>query len=128
MRRKHGSPDASADDRSPASNHRAGYFGTMSDRNREGGRGEDAAHPHRDMTGRNPIARAWRSLVRRASAKLIERQRLSPEARLGRSGEDAAYWHLRNQGIIMVAKNYRPAGLRGEIDLIGWDRDVLVFV
>ena len=80
------------------------------------------------MTARNPITRAWRSLVRRASGKLIERQMLSPEARLGRNGEEAAYWHLRDQGFTMVEKNYRPDGLRGEIDLIGWDGDVLVFV
>jgi putative endonuclease len=80
------------------------------------------------MTARHPITRAWRSLVRRASSKLIERQELSPEARLGRNGEEAAYWHLRDQGFTMVEKNYRPAGLRGEIDMIGWDGDVLVFV
>ena len=80
------------------------------------------------MTARNPLTRAWRSLVRRASSKLIERQTLTPEARLGRDGEEAAYWHLRNGGFIMVDKNYRPGGLRGEIDLIGWDGDVLVFV
>ena len=80
------------------------------------------------MTARNPITRAWRSLVRRASIKLIERQKFSPAARLGRTGEEAAYWHLRDGGFIMVENNYRPEGLRGEIDLIGWDGDVLVFV
>src|ERR1019366_9391595 len=57
-----------------------------------------------------------------------ERQKFSPEARLGRNGEEAAYWHLRDRGFIMVERNYRPQGLRGEIDLIGWDGNVLVFV
>lgn len=80
------------------------------------------------MTARNPITRVWRAMVRRASSKLIERQALSPEARLGRNGEDAAYWHLREHGFTMVEKNYRPDGLRGEIDLIGWEGGVLVFV
>lgn len=80
------------------------------------------------MTARNPFTRAWRSLVSRASSKLIEQQSFSPEARIGRNGEEAAYWHLRNRGFIMVEKNYRPDGLRGEIDLIGWDGGVLVFV
>lgn len=28
----------------------------------------------------------------------------------------------------MVARNFRAAHLKGEIDLIGWDRDVLCFV
>src|SRR5258706_1393557 len=47
---------------------------------------------------------------------------------LGRAGEEAAYWHLRNLGFVMVERNYRPQGLRGEIDLIGWDGKTLVFV
>ena len=50
------------------------------------------------------------------------------EARTGRQGEEAAYWHLRQRGFIMVDRNYRPEGLRGEIDLIGWDGETLVFV
>jgi len=29
---------------------------------------------------------------------------------------------------VMVARNYRSHRRRGEIDLIGWDRDVLCFV
>ena len=28
----------------------------------------------------------------------------------------------------MVARNYRSARRRGEIDLIGWDRDILCFI
>jgi len=46
----------------------------------------------------------------------------------GISGESLAYWYLRRQGYAVVARNYRVAHPRGEIDLIGWDGDVLAFV
>lgn len=48
--------------------------------------------------------------------------------RIGRRGEEAAYFHLRRMGYIMVARNFRSPKCRGEIDLIGWDKDVLCFV
>jgi putative endonuclease len=57
------------------------------------------------------------------------RQRhLAPEAALGRRGEDIAHRHLQRDGIIVVARNYRMASGRGEIDLIGWEKGTLVFV
>ncbi len=46
----------------------------------------------------------------------------------GRRGEEEAYFHLRRKGYVMVARNYRSPLRRGEIDLIGWDRDVLCFI
>jgi putative endonuclease len=53
----------------------------------------------------------------------------SPEhQRVGRRGEEEAYFYLRKLGYTMVARNYRTARCRGEIDLIGWDDDVLCFV
>lgn len=76
----------------------------------------------------NPVSHLWRKAVRTASGALLERQDLTPEALRGRQGEELAYWHLRHQGFIIVARNYRPQGLRGEIDLIGWEGDTLVFV
>jgi putative endonuclease len=48
--------------------------------------------------------------------------------RTGQRGEEEAYFFLRKLGYIMVARNYRSARCRGEIDLIGWDRDVLCFI
>ena len=48
--------------------------------------------------------------------------------RTGRRGEEAAYFHLRKLGYIMVARNFRSPRCRGEIDLIGWEKDVLCFV
>src|SRR5216110_3941799 len=48
--------------------------------------------------------------------------------RIGRHGEEDAYFHLRKLGYVMVARNFRSPRRRGEIDLIGWDKDVLCFV
>ena len=48
--------------------------------------------------------------------------------RTGREGEQEAYYFLRRRGYTMVARNWRRRGRRGEIDLIGWDKDVLCFV
>ncbi|MGA8488951.1 MAG: YraN family protein [Terriglobales bacterium] len=46
----------------------------------------------------------------------------------GRRGEEAAYFHLRGLGYVMVARNFRSARRRGEIDLIGWEQGVLCFI
>ena len=47
---------------------------------------------------------------------------------LGRRGEDIAHRFLQRAGIIIVARNYRMASGAGEIDLIGWEDETLVFV
>jgi len=52
----------------------------------------------------------------------------APHLLTGRRGEEEAYFYLRNLGYVMVARNWRSARRRGEIDLIGWDKDVLCFV
>ena len=46
----------------------------------------------------------------------------------GVRGETYAYWYLRRHGYVLIAKNYRAQGVKGEIDLVGYDRDVLAFV
>jgi putative endonuclease len=47
---------------------------------------------------------------------------------LGRRGEDLAHRYLARNGYRVVARNYRPPSRSGEIDLVAWDGDVLVFV
>src|SRR5437868_10259353 len=46
----------------------------------------------------------------------------------GSRGEEEAYFYLRKLGYVMVARNYRSPKHHGEIDLIGWDKDVLCFI
>src|ERR1700687_1067501 len=48
--------------------------------------------------------------------------------RTGTLGEEDAYCQLRKRGYVMVARNFRSPRCRGEIDLIGWDADVLCFI
>ena len=55
-------------------------------------------------------------------------RRMAPDHALGRRGEDIAHRYLQRNGIIVVARNYRMSSGVGEIDLIGWEGDQLVFV
>jgi len=48
--------------------------------------------------------------------------------RTGVRGETYAYWYLRRHGYILVARNYTLPGIKGEIDMIGYDGPVLAFV
>src|SRR5947209_10504368 len=46
----------------------------------------------------------------------------------GRRGEEAAYFHLRKLGYVMVARNWRSPRRAGELDLVGWHEGVLCFI
>jgi len=48
--------------------------------------------------------------------------------RTGRQGEEDAYFYLRQRGYVIIARNYRSPHYRSEIDLVGWDKDVLCFI
>jgi putative endonuclease len=48
--------------------------------------------------------------------------------RAGVRGETYAYWYLRRNGYVFVARNYMPRGIKGEIDLVGYDGKTLAFV
>jgi|GEM_PF-179008 putative endonuclease len=49
--------------------------------------------------------------------------------RTGVRGETFAYWYLRNLGYVFVARNYTPrGGAKGELDLVAYDGEALVFV
>lgn len=62
------------------------------------------------------------------ATRLLPANQDSVRQRTGRWGEEQAYFYLRSLGYLMVARNFRSARCRGEIDLIGWDHDVLCFV
>jgi putative endonuclease len=46
----------------------------------------------------------------------------------GRHGEDLAHRYLRAHGFVVAARNWRPPQGGGEIDIIAWEGDCLVFV
>ena len=48
--------------------------------------------------------------------------------RRGVLGERFAYCHLQRHGYVFVARNYVPRDVKGEIDLIGYDGETLMFV
>ena len=62
------------------------------------------------------------------AARTLPPDQTAPHRRTGRRGEEAAYFHLRKLGYTMVARNFRSPRCRGEIDLIGWENDVLCFI
>ena len=64
----------------------------------------------------------------RFGAKRRSQQDLPLHQQIGRQGEEDAYFYLRKHGYIMVGRNFRSPGRRGEIDLIGWDGDILCFI
>ena len=90
----------------------------------------------REGGGVRLFARAVYALVSRLAAhRGLGRQEAETETderrqrlRTGVRAETLAYWYLRRQGYIMVRRNFRSPHGRGEIDLIGWDGDVLAFI
>jgi putative endonuclease len=62
------------------------------------------------------------------AARTLPPAKTAPHHRTGRRGEEAAYFHLRRLGYTMVARNFRSPRCHGEIDLIGWENDVLCFI
>src|ERR1700684_1036215 len=48
--------------------------------------------------------------------------------RTGLRGETYAYWYLRRNGYVMIARNFTYRGIKGEIDLVGYDGATIAFV
>jgi putative endonuclease len=59
-------------------------------------------------------------------ADLLRRRLLREDS--GRIGEDMAHRHIRRRGCTVVARNYRTSSGSGEIDLVAWQGDTLVFI
>jgi len=74
-----------------------------------------------DFAARKGLAEAGTGDSTAASAKQRARK-------TGVRGETYAYWYLRRHGYVLVARNYTSPGIKGEIDMIGYDGPVLAFV
>ena len=71
------------------------------------------------------------SLLYRLAAAARRRRRArssTTEQAHGRRGEDLAPRFLRRHGLTIVARNYRSRSGSGELDIVAWERDTLVFV
>jgi putative endonuclease len=62
------------------------------------------------------------------AAKTLAPEDMPAHQRTGRRGEEDAYFYLRRRGYTIVAHNYRSPLHRGELDLVGWDKDVLCVI
>jgi putative endonuclease len=62
------------------------------------------------------------------SDRTLPREQMPAHQRTGRRGEEDAYFYLRRHGYVIIARNYRSPHFRGELDLVGWDGDVLCFI
>lgn len=58
----------------------------------------------------------------------IHRKRWSLERALAARGEDLAMRFLQKRKYKIVDRNWRPRNGKGEVDLIGWDGEVLAFI
>jgi putative endonuclease len=63
-----------------------------------------------------------------AQSQSAEAKRKARARRTGIRGETFAYWYLRRHGYTMIATNYTAPGIKGEVDLIGYDGSVLAFI
>ena len=75
-----------------------------------------------------PRATAWRPRVRCDARRPKRQAHGHARRRTGVRGETYAYWYLRRHGYTIVARNFTVPGLKGEIDLVGYDGAVLAFV
>jgi len=64
----------------------------------------------------------------RGDAAAFPDERKQEDRRVGVRGETYAYWYLRRHGYIIVARNYKVPGMKGEIDLVGFDGEILAFI
>ncbi len=62
------------------------------------------------------------------AARTLPPSALPEHQRTGRRGEEDAYFYLRRHGYTIIARNFRSPHQRGELDLVGWDEDVLCFI
>ena len=62
------------------------------------------------------------------SDRILPPREMPAHQRTGRRGEEDALFYLRRRGYVIIARNYRSPHSRGELDLVGWDGDVLCFI
>jgi putative endonuclease len=62
------------------------------------------------------------------AARTLSPEDIPTHQRTGRRGEEDAYFYLRRRGYTIIARNFRSPNHRGELDLVGWDQEVLCFI
>jgi putative endonuclease len=73
--------------------------------------------------------RLLEEFVHASDALSVRFRRLRPaHLEVGRRGEEAAYFYLRRQGYTVVARDWRSGKVRGDLDLVAWEKDTLCFI
>ena len=62
------------------------------------------------------------------TTKTLSAEDIPAHVRTGRRGEEDAYFYLRRGGYTIIARNFRSPHHRGELDLVGWEDDLLCFI
>jgi putative endonuclease len=78
------------------------------------------------MSGR--LTHAAARVLDKAAHLLGRQPERAAHLETGARGEEEAYFYLRKLGYTIVARNFRSPRRRGEIDLIGYEKDVLCFI
>ena len=73
------------------------------------------------------------SILNFGARKGLAEARTEPSAKhrarkTGVRGETYAYWYLRHQGYVVIARNFTVPGVKGELDMVAYDGPVLAFV
>lgn len=71
---------------------------------------------------------SWLTQLADAARHAARKKRSEPDQATGRRGEDLAHRYLEHHGFTVVARNYRPPSGGGELDLVAWQENTLVFV
>ena len=65
----------------------------------------------------------------RDESEQVDSAHKTRKQRTGVRGETFAYWYLRRLGYVFVARHYTPrGGAKGELDLVAYEGETLVFV
>jgi putative endonuclease len=89
------------------------------------------AHMTTWVTGRMAWIELQMRLLRWMDAlalRLGREPRMAGHLATGLRGEHEALFHLRRMGYTVVARRWKNAKLRGDVDLIGWEGEWLCFV
>jgi putative endonuclease len=83
--------------------------------------------------GTHLISQFMYSILNFAASKGLAEARLEASAKqrarkTGVRGETYAYWYLRHQGYVVIARNFTVPGMKGELDMVAYDGPMLAFV
>ncbi len=68
------------------------------------------------------------SALQEIATRRQSRRKVAAHIETGLAGERTACFHLRSEGFTIVAERWKTSGIRGDIDLVAWQNDILCFI